>query len=381
MRKIGKAGILALILAVSATGAVEAKNNETRSTEQIRIVGSSTVYPFVTLVSEEFGKKSGFKTPIVESTGTGGGMKLFCQGDGVDTPDMVNASRRMKPQELLECRKNGVNDITEVKIGYDGIVFANSKEAPRFDVSIKDLFLAMAAKVPSKEDPKKLVDNFYTSWYDINCALPKQNIEIYGPPPTSGTRDSIAELVMDGACLNMDAFKNAYPDESERKNACKKMREDGKYIEAGENDNLIVQKLIKNKKAIGIFGYSFLEENKGNIQGSRISQVEPNHGSISDGTYIVSRPLFVYVKNSHKASIPGIKEFIAELVSDDAAGGDGYLEAHGLIPLNGKGLAEVRKNVDAGSKLDNLAEEAAPVKALLKHSEPECKEEKKPVKK
>lgn len=325
--------------------------------EQIRIVGSSTVYPFVTVVAEQFGRKTNFKTPVVEATGTGGGLKLFCSGISMDTPDVANASRRITPAELLNCYKSGVTEITEIKLGYDGIVIANSVASPEYDLTLSELFLALAAKIPSKTNPTALVDNYYTKWNEINPDLPTTKIKVYGPPATSGTRDAFVELVMESGCWNLPAYEATYSDFSQRKKACHEIREDGAYVEAGENDNLIVQKLNSNKDSLGIFGFSFLEENANLVRGSKISGVAPEHDTIANGTYIISRPLYVYVKLGHVGKVPGIKEFTKELVSSEAAASFGYLEEKGLIPLPDEELKQIQMDVDNGKKLNNLAEE------------------------
>jgi phosphate transport system substrate-binding protein len=335
-----------------------------QAADQIRVVGSSTVYPFITSVAEKFGKGGKFKTPIVESTGTGGGFKLFCSGAGTDTPTATNASRRIKPDELLNCRKNNVGDVSEVKIGYDGIIIANSVAAKPFAFTLQDIALALGKKVPDPKNPKKLIDNPYKTWNQINKAFPNQKIEVYGPPPTSGTRDSFAEMVMEGGCHKWEAMKAAYADENDRKKACKAIREDGVFIESGENDNLIVQKLKANKNALGVFGYSFLAENKSVVQGSKIDGVAPSHDTIANGTYKVSRPLYVYVKRAHIGKIPGIKEFVTELVSDKAAGNFGYLAGRGLIAMPDAELKGMQKDVKEGKLLNNLAEERVDVEYL-----------------
>lgn len=334
-----------------------ATSSESIARDQIRIVGSSTVYPFVTTVAEQFGRKTNFKTPIVESTGTGGGFKLFCSGKGPSYPDVVNASRRIKPNELLNCYKNEVLDLREIKFGYDGIVLANSISSYNYNLTVSELFLALARKVPSSHNPNQLVDNYYKTWNQINEALPNEKIEVYGPPPTSGTRDAFVELVMESGCWYLNAFKVAYPNIEDRKKACHLIREDGGFIESGENDNLIVQKLNTNKGALGIFGFSFLEENANIVQASQISSIAPTHDSIADGSYIISRPLFVYVKGDNVPEIPGIQEFVNELVSDDAVAPFGYLEERGLIPLPEGQLKEMQQKAISGSKLENLAEE------------------------
>lgn len=326
------------ILSVAAMAAFSAMSAEAR--DQIRAVGSSTVYPFVTVVAEEFGKKGGFKTPIVESTGTGGGFKLFCTGVSEDTPDLANASRAIKESEVALCKKNGVTDIAEIKIGYDGIVLANSVKAPEFSLTVRQLFLALARQVPKDG---KLVANPYQKWNDIDVSLPAKAIAVYGPPPTSGTRDAFVELVMDKSCEALPEFKTAIPDEKDRKKACGMLREDGKFIEAGENDNLIVQKLASNPDALGLFGYSYLEENHETVRGSKINGKMPDVEHIMDGSYPISRPLYVYVKKQHIGKVPGIPEFLNELTSKQAMSGEGYLAAKGLIPLTEKERQDIRK--------------------------------------
>jgi phosphate transport system substrate-binding protein len=319
--------------------------------DQIRIVGSSTVYPFATAVAEEFGRSSSFKSPIIESTGTGGGMKLFCAGVGVGHPDVTNASRRIKQTEFDQCAANGVKEITELKIGYDGIVIANGKQHARYQLTLQQLFLALAKQVPAPGGG--LVANPNKTWKDVDPSLPNAKIEVLGPPPTSGTRDAFNELVIEGGC-------NTYPDlkalkdkdEAKYKSICLAVREDGAYIEAGENDNLIVQKLVANPNALGVFGFSFLDQNADRIQGSVVGGVAPTFENIASGKYPVSRPMFVYVKNAHVKSIPGIREYVNEFMSEKAIGDEGYLADRGLIPApraerekyraDGKGLTAMK---------------------------------------
>ena len=315
----------AITLAALATLALA---GQAQARDEIRIVGSSTVFPFSTAVAEQFGKSGGFKTPVVESTGTGGGIKLFCAGVGVDHPDVANASRKIKDSEIASCKENGVTEITEVKIGYDGIVLANSKASAPLNLTVKTVFLALAKQVPVDG---KLVDNPYKSWSEIDPALPNAAIEVLGPPPTSGTRDAFVELVMDKACGEFAEIKALEGDA--KKAACQTVREDGVFVEAGENDNLIVQKLEANAAAVGIFGFSFLDQNADKIQGSAMDGVTPTFETIADGAYEVSRPLYFYVKNAHVGVIPGLKEFVAEFLSDKATGDEGYLADKGLIPL------------------------------------------------
>ncbi len=325
---------MALALLGATTTAAEAR-------DQIRIVGSSTVFPFSAAVAEQFGKSSGFKTPIVESTGTGGGLKLFCSGVGVDFPDVTNASRRIKESEVKTCAAAGVTEITEIKIGFDGIVLANSMSAPHFEVTLRQVFLALAKEIPLGG---RIVANPYTMWNEIDPSLPAQTIEVLGPPPTSGTRDAFNELAMEGGCKGipeLDDLKKA--DEKRHKEVCQTVREDGAYIEAGENDNLIVRKLEANANALGVFGFSFLEQNLDKLQGSTVGGVAPTYEAIASGEYPISRSLYVYVKNAHAGLVPGIKEFVAEFVGDKAMGEDGYLAEKGLITLPAEELAKSRE--------------------------------------
>ena len=308
-------------LAITA-GAAEAR-------DQIHIVGSSTVFPFTTAVAESFGKAGKFKTPVVESTGTGGGMKLFCAGVGEDTPDITGASRKIKDSEIQTCSQNGVTSITEILIGYDGIALASSKSGPAVDLTRKQIFQALAKQVPVDG---KLVDNPYKTWNEIDPSLPNEKIEVLGPPPTSGTRDAFVELVMDKGCDTFPELKALEGDA--KKAACQSIREDGGYVEAGENDNLIVQKLESNPAAFGIFGYSYLEQNADKLQGAKIEGVVPTFDTVSDKSYPIARELYVYVKNAHVGVIPGIREFIAEYVSTRAMGEEGYLADKGLITLD-----------------------------------------------
>jgi phosphate transport system substrate-binding protein len=312
--------------------------------DAINIVGSSTVFPFATTVAEQFGNSTDFPTPKIESTGSGGGMKLFCAGVGVEHPDITNASRRMKVSEFENCQGNGVDEIVEVKIGYDGIAIANSKAHDRFDLSLRDLWLALAKEVPNPDGGEDLVANPYKTWQDVNPELPNEAIEVLGPPPTSGTRDAFAELAMEGGCKSFDwiaAMKSE--DKSKYKAVCHAIREDGPYVEAGENDNLIVQKLVANPKALGVFGFSFLDQNADKLQGSIVDGEEPTFDSIASGDYPVSRSLYFYVKKAHVGTVPGIAEYVAEFTSDTAWGPDGYLADKGLISLPDDMRAEVAK--------------------------------------
>ncbi len=325
--------VLVLGAALALAGTVGfAGTADAQSRDRISIVGSSTVFPFSTAVAENFGRITSFPTPKVESTGSGGGLKLFCAGVGTQHPDMTNASRAIKSSEIARCAENGVTDITEVKIGFDGIVLANSKAAARSQLTREQIFLALAAEVPQDGE---LVANPYKNWSDIDPALPNKAIEVLGPPPTSGTRDAFVELVMEEAC-------EAFPEYEGNGDACEAVREDGAYVEAGENDNLIVQKLDANKDAYGIFGFSFLDQNADKLQGSIVDGTEPTFDNIAEGAYPVSRSLYFYVKNAHVGVIPGMQEYLAEFTSERAIGPDGYLAERGLIPLPEADREQVR---------------------------------------
>ncbi|MFZ5751261.1 MAG: PstS family phosphate ABC transporter substrate-binding protein [Pseudomonadota bacterium] len=324
-----------LALALAA-GAAEAR-------DQIRIVGSSTVFPYSQAAAEQFANATGSPAPVVESTGTGGGMKIFCEGVGENTADITGASRAMKKSEYELCQKNGVTDITELMIGYDGLSIAVSNATPfKWALTEKQLYQALAAEV---EVDGKWVANPYKKWSDIDPSLPDTAILAYGPPPTSGTRDAFVELVMHDGCKEFDTVK-AMDKEARDKfltESCSRMRQDGPFVEAGENDNLIVQRLEADPTAVGIFGYSFLYENKDKLQGIPINGVMPSEETIADFSYGVARPLFVYIKNAHRGVIPGLNEFIAEYVSDAALAAGGYEEERGLTPLSADKLAAVQK--------------------------------------
>ena len=318
--------ILFTVASIAASSSAVARNG-------IEVVGSSTVYPFSTVVAERYGRASGKATPKIESTGSGGGMKLFCSGVGTNYPDITNSSRRIKASEFKLCQSNGVKEVIEVHIGYDGIVIANSVKVAPMKLTRKDIFLALAAEVPGEKEGE-LIDNPYTTWNQVNAALPNTVIEVLGPPPTSGTRDAFAELAMEGGCKKIAwiaALKKT--DKSAYKAICHTVREDGRYIEAGENDNLIVQKLEANPAALGVFGFSFLDQNADKVQGSQIESVEPAFESIADKSYPISRPLYFYVKKAHVGVVPGIQGFLNEFTSEKAWGEEGYLAEKGMIPL------------------------------------------------
>ncbi len=322
-----------LLMAAGLLAATSVANAQS-TRDYISVVGSSTVYPFATVVAEQFGKTTDFRTPKIESTGSGGGLKLFCAGVGVEHPDIANSSRRIKQSEVDTCAANGVDGIVEVKVGYDGIVIANDRGAGSLNLSLRDVWLALAKDVPDPGGAEKLVPNPYKTWKDVNSQLPDQTIEVLGPPPTSGTRDAFVELAMEGGCKSFSwikAMKSA--DKSKYKAICHTVREDGAYVEAGENDNLIVQKLQANQNALGIFGFSFLDQNSDAVKGAKIDGVGPEFEAIAEGDYPISRPLYFYVKKAHVGVIPGIAEFLAEFSSEKAWGPEGYLTDKGLIPM------------------------------------------------
>ena len=330
------------VTAVSATAAI--------AREEIRIVGSSTVFPYTQAVAEQFSNNTGAPSPIVESTGTGGGMKIFCGGDGEAHPDITGASRAMKTSEYELCQSNGVTDISEALIGFDGLSLAISRSND-FDwgLTLGEIYLALAAQVPVDGE---WVDNPYTKWSEINSDLPDTEILAYGPPPTSGTRDAFVELAMHAGCEELDYVASGGFDGDWVEENCSRMRTDGPFIEAGENDNLIVQRLESDPNAVGIFGYSFLYENLDRLKGVKIEGVEPTTDSIADKSYPVSRPLYFYVKNAHRGVIPNLNEFIEEYMSEDALESGGYLSERGLVPLADDRRAALQDAILNGKQMD-----------------------------
>ncbi len=323
--------------------------------DYINIVGSSTVYPFATVAAERFGRATRFKTPKVESTGSGGGIKLLCNGLGVRHPDIANSSRRIKSSEIEDCARNGV-EVVEVILGYDGIVIAASRETAPMSLTLQQVYLALAQRVPDPSGARRLIPNPYRTWSDIDPSLPGTRIEVLGPPPTSGTRDAFLELAMEGGCDTFDLIGEL--GEDERLIACHTIREDGAYIEAGENDNLIVQKLNANPNAVGIFGYSFLDQNRDRVRAVAIAGVEPTFETIADNSYPISRPLYLYVKRAHVGVIPGIDGYLRELMSDSAVDEFGYLSDLGLVPLQNAELQAMAERIQSleSVTLANLAE-------------------------
>lgn len=337
---------------VALAGSVAALSAPAMARDTISIVGSSTVYPFATVVAERFGANTDFPTPKLESTGSGGGLKLFCQGVGTQHPDITNASRRMKPSEFDLCQSNGVKDITEFRIGSDGIVIASSKEAENLEVTLEQLFLALGKEVPNPKNENELIANPYKNWSDIDSSLPNKPIRVMGPPPTSGTRDSFNELALQGGCEDLPAVANMSEDDME--GVCQSIREDGAFIEAGENDNLIVQKLIGDTGMYGVFGYSFLEENADRLQAATLNGKVPTAEAIAADDYPVARSLFFYVKKAHVGVVPGIQEYAQEFTGMGAMGSNGYLKSVGLIVPPRDALMDLQEKAE---KMPNLTKD------------------------
>ncbi|SHF12754.1 phosphate ABC transporter substrate-binding protein, PhoT family [Ruegeria intermedia] len=337
--------LTASVLAITAIAATAAS-----ARDAIRIVGSSTVFPYTQAVAEQFANNTGAPSPIVESTGTGGGMKIFCEGIGENTADITGASRAMKASEYELCQKNGVTDISEALIGFDGLSLAISRANDQdWDLTLGEIYMALGAQVPVDGEWK---DNPYKMWNEINPDLPAVEILAYGPPPTSGTRDAFVELAMHEGCKELDFVKNGDFDKKWVKENCSRMRTDGPFVEAGENDNLIVQRLEADPNAVGIFGYSFLYENLDKLKPVKIEGVEPNADTIADKSYPVSRPLFFYVKNAHRGVIPNLDEFLEEYMSDDALAADGYLAERGLVALSDERREELQDAILNGQNME-----------------------------
>ncbi|GAB4538879.1 MAG: PstS family phosphate ABC transporter substrate-binding protein [Ruegeria sp.] len=337
--------LTASVLAITAIAASAAS-----ARDAIRIVGSSTVFPYTQAVAEQFANNTGAPSPIVESTGTGGGMKIFCEGIGENTADITGASRAMKASEYELCQKNGVTDISEALIGFDGLSVAISRSNDfDWDLTLGEIYMALGAQVPVDGEWK---DNPYKTWNEINPDLPAVEILAYGPPPTSGTRDAFVELAMHEGCKELDFVKNGDFDKKWVKENCSRMRTDGPFVEAGENDNLIVQRLEADPNAVGIFGYSFLYENLDKLKPVKIEGVEPNADTIADKSYPVSRPLYFYVKNAHRGVIPNLDEFLEEYMSDDALAADGYLAERGLVALSDERREELQDAILNGQNME-----------------------------
>ncbi len=342
--KFAKTGAAGLAAAAVCAAAASAR-------DQINIVGSSTVFPYTQAVSEQFSNMTGAASPVVESTGTGGGMKLFCAGIGESHPDITGASRAMKSSEYELCQGNGVTDITEALIGFDGLSIAVSRgNTADWDLTLGEIYLALAAQVPGNGT---MQDNPNQKWSDINPRLPDSPILAYGPPPTSGTRDAFVELAMHVGCKGQAWVKEQGLDKDKNwvKENCSRMRQDGPFVEAGENDNLIVQRLNADTSAAGIFGYSFLFENLDTLKPIKVNGVSPDAGTIGDNSYPISRPLYFYTKNAHRGVIPGLQEFIEEYMSEDALAPGGYLSERGLVSLTDMDRAALQDSVIAGETM------------------------------
>jgi len=322
--------VLAAIAGLAAGQAAHAQQRD-----QIRIVGSSTVFPFSTAVAESFGARTQYPTPVVESTGTGGGFRLFCDGLGSEYPDVSNASRRMQASEYERCQNNGVREITEVRFGFDGIVLGHADLGePPLSLSLRELWLALAAEVPADNTCSSFIPNPARRWSDVDPSLPPVRIEVFGPPPTSGTRDAFVELALKEGARSVacvEALEAVEPRRFDR--IASRIREDGAWIDSGENDNAIVQTLINAPDAFGVFGFSFLDQNSDRLVGALIDGVGPEFELIASGEYPISRSLFFYVKNQHVGLVSGLSDYVGEFVSEDAWGEFGYLTDRGLIPL------------------------------------------------
>ncbi|MGP9820061.1 substrate-binding domain-containing protein [Salinarimonas sp. NSM] len=336
----------ALAIAAATVLAAGAANAQTR--DQIRIVGSSTVFPYSQAAAEEFAAETGGPAPIVESTGTGGGMRIFCEGVGPQTADITGASRAMTESEWELCKTNGVTDVSEAQIGSDGLSIAMSVDGPDLNLTKGQIFQALAAEV---EVDGEIVANPYTRWSEIDPSLPDAEIVVLGPPPTSGTRDAFVELAMHVGCNEFETIKALEETDEDRwDEVCSRMRQDGPFVEAGENDNLIVQRLQQDPNALGIFGYSFLYENQDTLKAAQVNGVAPTFDTIADGSYTISRPLFFYVKNAHRGVIPGLAEFVELYVNEDVMGPGGLLAERGMVPLPDARRAEVQEAVTSGAQ-------------------------------
>lgn len=337
---------LALTASLSACQDQAGSGGATGARDQIRAVGSSTVYPFATAVAEQFVQNNtGMKSPIVESTGTGAGMKLFCAGVGPQHPDIENASRRIKKSEFEQCVANGVKDIIEIQIGVDGLAFAQAKHATPLKLTPELIYKALAA------NPFGKGENTAQTWADVDPSLPKIEIAVFGPPSTSGTRDSLAELILEKGCKSDPAMEELKEkDEKAFKAACTRVREDGKYVDSGENDNLIVSKLDKNPNSVGIFGYSFLEENLATLKDIPLNGVEATYDNVASGKYPGARPLYIYVKKAHVQVIPGLQQYVAEFAKAWEPGG--YLAKRGMVAASNEVRAKSAETAKSMSVMD-----------------------------
>ncbi len=338
-----------LFIALGALTILAACGQKETARDRISIVGSSTVFPFASAVAEAFGPSNNGKVPKVESTGTGGGIKIFCATNGLAGVDVANASRKMKKSEFETCAKNGINEIIEVKIGHDGIVLANAKAGSTLELDAKDLYLALAKEIPVNG---ALVANPNKTWADVNPKLPAVRIEVMGPPPTSGTRDAFAEMILEKGAEKIDFLKAMKEKDAEGfKKVAMSIREDGAWKDMGENDNLIVQALANSKDAFGVFGFSFFEENMDKLKAAKIGGKAPEIATIKDGSYPAARSLYFYVKKANLSLLPSLKGYMAEFVSPKAMGEKGYLISRGLIPLAQDELAKQTEVVNSLSTM------------------------------
>lgn len=347
-----------LILAVAATALLAACGPQAGGgqgpRDAIWAAGSSTVFPFTSRVAENFQRTSGGAAPRVESLGTGGGIQAFCGGVGPSTPDIANASRPMKASEFDRCVENGVTDIIEIQIGYDGIVVATARNGGDFDFRIQDLYLGLAKEIPGADG--QFAANPNTLWNQVNPALPDQRIQVYGPPTTSGTRDAFLELGMASGAEAVPAAAAIKASDEDRFEAlAHTIREDNVWIDAGENDNAMVQTLTRTPGSLGVFGYSFLEQNLATVKGAAINGVAPSFETISNGSYPLARSLFIYVKKAHIGVTPGLNEFMQEFLSEGSAASGGYLQDRGLVPLTPEALAAERAKVETGTAMTRPA--------------------------
>ena len=340
-----------LIAAFAGALALSASVSTAYARDQIKVVGSSTVFPYSQAAAEEYAAKTGNAAPVVESIGTGGGFKAFCGGIGPDHADITGASRAITAGEKELCKTNGVTDITEVQIGSDGLAIASSQSAGDLDLTKEQIFKALAAELPDGKGG--FMANPYKKWSEIDASLPDAAIVVFGPPPTSGTRDAFVEIAMHEGCNALPGMKELKKSDKDKwEQVCSRMRQDGPFIEAGENDNLIVQRIQSDATTLGIFGYSYLYENRDTLKGVKVAGVAPDFDTIADASYTIARPLFFYVKNAHRGVIPNMNEFIAEYVSEGAIGSTGYLAERGLTPLPEAVRAAAREAANSGKKLE-----------------------------
>ncbi|MGN7661747.1 MAG: substrate-binding domain-containing protein [Anaplasma sp.] len=312
---------------------------------QIKVVGSSTVFPFISSVAEEFGRFSAYRTPVIESVGSGMGFNMFCSGSDEDTPDVAMSSRKIKDAEVELCNANGVKDMIEICLGYDGIVVASSKHKEEVDFSLRDLFGALS-KYSLSIEYRKVPLNKYGLWSEIRPGLPEHEIEIYGPHKNTGTYDIMVESVVSGVCMSAKNFVDSYPDMDERKRVCNSIRNDGKYIEVATSENVVIHKISKNSNAFGILSFSFLVKNRNEIRGNKVAGVEPSYETISSGKYVLSRPIYIYVKREHLKTTPGLREFVKEVLRPESIGSNGYLASLGFVSLQDEQLAQTSRRVE-----------------------------------